>query len=152
MKARALLLASLLVGVACQGPRGPAGSEGPGGPSGPSGDDGDAGVVGSASCFVPAGETLGLSADVKLSSPSNGQYFVAGEQPTVTVRFSDRCNDTLPPSSLLTAQIYLAGPRGALTEKTALKLLNAVSNRAASDRQHHFVSLKAPSFLDPSQN
>jgi hypothetical protein len=70
----------------------------------------------------------------------------------VTVQVTSECGGLLRPSELGTAQLYLAGPRRTLAERTALQLLNAVSDRNAPDRQHHFVNLIAPSFADPAQN
>src|SRR5262249_44504226 len=50
-----------------------------------------------------------------------------------------------------TANLYGVGPRKTTLTKSANKLLNAITNRADPDRQHHFINLMAPKYADPSQ-
>jgi len=127
-----LALASMALTLACKGGGGPAGNEGAAGPQGCAG--------------LPGGATAGLFVTLTLSTPTNGQYFAPGERARATIRFADRCR-ALQVSDLGTANLYLYGPRGVFA-RTAAKLLNCDTNRAAPDRQHHFVNLKAPRFLD----
>lgn len=102
--------------VACAGDQGP---QGPGGPVGPPGPAGDAG---SSACIGGDGGTV--SATVSVSSPSNGQFFTAGEKPVVTITFANGCGK-IPPSSLgSTADLFVVGPRAPLKTVTAYNLLN----------------------------
>lgn len=157
MRSRRLLL-TLLVVLGCEGPRGPAGPAGATGPAGTAGDAGAPGAVGpggdagAPGCpGLPPGATAGLNAVVNVSAPANGTFFAVGERAKVTIHFTNNCGQTLRPSDLGTASLYLSGPRlGSLTT-TAAKLLNCVTDRSAADHQHHFIDLRSPSFADPSQ-
>jgi hypothetical protein len=153
-----LVVVSLMGLAACEGPRGVDGRAGPAGPAGadddlgstgPAGPAGDGGAPGCPG--LAPGETIGLNATVSLSAPANGSYFAAGERPVIAVRFRDNCGRTLAPSDLGTANLYVSGPRlGALT-RTAAKLLNCVVDRAAADRQHHYINLRTPKLADAAQ-
>ncbi|MDB4969784.1 MAG: decaheme cytochrome c [Myxococcales bacterium] len=155
MKLRLLCFAFAFTAFGCEGPRGVDGPIGPQGPqgSGGSGDGGtsvDAGAA--AECpALPAGASPGLNATVNVSSPANGSFFVAKERAVVTIRWSNDCGKTLRASDLGTASLYVSGPRLGAQTRTASKLLNCVVDRAAADRQHHFVNLIAPAFADASQ-
>lgn len=165
MLARTFIIGALAVNlVACEGPRGPAGTAGANGPDGPAGANGDAGAqgpagppgadggVGAQGCpGLAPGETVGLNAKVNVSAPANGTYFAAGERATVTVSFTNNCGQTMVPADLGTANLYVSGPRLGSTTKTAAKLLNCVTDRAATDRQHHYIDLRNPHLVDPSQ-
>jgi len=152
----------LLSVVGCEGPRGPAGATGPegtpgapgdagaAGPTGPTGPSGDGGVAGCPG--LAPGQTAGLNATVNVSAPANGTFFVGGERATITIHFSNHCGQTLGASDLGTANLYVSGPRLGSATKTASKLLNCVTDRAASDGQHHFINLGNPKLADPSQN
>ncbi|MGZ4833603.1 MAG: hypothetical protein ACXVZQ_11795, partial [Terriglobales bacterium] len=164
MPLRRILLVVVFATFGCEGPRGADGTLGPAGPAGPAGADGSAGPPGTNGTpggngdgGVPTcpglapGASSGLNATVNLSAPANGTFFVAGERPVVTIHWTNDCGQTLQASDLGTASLYVSGPRlGALT-KTAAKLLNCVVDRAAADRQHHFINLAKPSYADPSQ-
>jgi OmcA/MtrC family decaheme c-type cytochrome len=104
----------IALGIGCIGDRGPEGTPGDAGPPGPGGDGGS-------SCLQPGG----LSAAVAVSSPVNGAFFLAGDQPVVTITFTDACGQTVPPSALgSTADLFVVGPRAPLQTVTAYKLLN----------------------------
>ena len=158
-----LIVAIQLVG--CEGPRGPEGSAGapgpagdpgaPGAPGAPGtpGSAGDGGVAGAPGCpGLAPGETQGLNSTVNVSTPANGSFFAAGERATITVHFTNNCGQTLRPSDLGTASLYLSGPRLGSATRTASKLLNCITDRAATDRQHHFIDLRNPHLADPAQN
>jgi hypothetical protein len=154
---RLILLFCLVAG--CEGPRGPAGPPGddgeagvpgpPGdaGPAGPPGEagtngsNGDAGANGEAGApgcnGLSAGATAGLLATIAISSPSNGMFFAAGEQPVITIHLSDRCGNPLKPSDVSTANLYSWGPRSTLLTRTAAKLLNCSTDRSNPFAQHH---------------
>src|SRR5262249_46178766 len=99
-----------------------------------------------------AGQTAGLSASIAVAAPQNGMFFSAGERVQLTVRFTNRCGRILHASQLGTANLYVAGPRTPASTKTAAKLLNCVTDRTVSDRQHHTIFLAHPHLADPSQN
>jgi hypothetical protein len=61
-----------------------------------------------------------LTTTVGVSSPANGSFFTAGERPVVTIKFTDACGQTVPPSSLgSTADFFVVGPRAPLLTVTA---------------------------------
>jgi len=72
---------------------------------------------------------------LNVSAPANGSYFVVGEKPAVSV--------TLPAgvskSDFSSLSLYLYGPQETNKTVTAVKLLNASSDRAA--RPHHYIDL-----------
>lgn len=109
------------------------------------------GPSGPAACTA-SGEGLGLRAELGVSAPQKGKAFAVGEAPVLTIRVLDRCARPVALSDLGTASLYLSGPRAPLLTRTASKLLNAVTDRAATDRQHHFINLIAPRFADPKQS
>jgi len=150
------LFAAAILGLGCLGDRGPEGSPGPPGPPGPGGPTGDAGPAGA--CLKTDGGTPGIAGvALELSAPANGRFFTPGERPVVTVEVTPEratapaCGQFLAPSDLGTANLYVAGPRSTLQVRTASQLLNAVTDRNAPDRQHHFVSLISPSLADAGQ-
>lgn len=112
------LLGAAVLGLAL----GCAGDPGPEGPNGPSGPTGPAGDAGSSSC--PGGDGGIVTAGLSISSPTNGQFFTVGEQPVVTITFSNGCR-MVPPASLgSTADFFVVGPRAPLATVTAYNLLN----------------------------
>lgn len=140
-----VVIALALTNSSCEGPEGPTGQAGPPGPTGGTGTPGAPGVV---PCL-----TTGLSTKVSVSAaPAGRTYFAAGESPVVTIQVLNGCNAPVPVSTLGTANLYLYGPRAAVQTKTASKLLNCVVDRAAADRQHHFINLLSPKFQDQNQN
>jgi OmcA/MtrC family decaheme c-type cytochrome len=138
------------------GPVGPAGDAGekgdPGpigeaGPIGPAGEAGAPGEAGAAGCDGPAASQSGLTTSLKVTSkPTNTTHYVAGEKISFTVGFTDACGRAVKVADLGTANLYMAGPRGPLATKAAVKLLDAVTDRAALDRQHHEINLLAPKY------
>jgi Outer membrane cytochrome MtrC/MtrF-like, domains II/IV len=84
-----------------------------------------------------AGQAAGQAALVTLdvSAPANGSYFVVGEKPVVTV--------TLPAGlskdDFSSLNLYLYGPQETNKTVTAVKLLNASTDRAT--RPHHYIDL-----------
>jgi hypothetical protein len=158
MLLRTLAVAVLGVSIAaCSGERGPAGAPGvdgtPGAPGpSPVGPPGEPGAPGADGCeALASGMSAGLKVDLTLSTPANGTHFVRGERPVATLRFSNDCGRTLAPAELGTAALYLAGPRASVKTKVPNGMLNAVMDRKAADRQHHYIKLSAPSYADPTQ-
>jgi hypothetical protein len=93
------------------------------------------GMVVCSSTAAAAGQTPSITLNV--SAPANGSNFVAGEKPVVTV--------TLPAGlstdDLATLNLYLYGPQETTQTVTAVKLLNASTDRAV--RPHHYIDLLA---------
>ncbi len=75
---------------------------------------------------LPASEGTGASSPRHLgvSSPTNGQFFTAGEKPVVTITFSNSCGKVPPANLGSTADFFVVGPRAPLKTVTAYKLLN----------------------------
>lgn len=129
------------------GPAGKDGVDGSVGPTGPSGAPGDAGADGCDG--LNAGAHRSIAASVMVTAPANGQFFVEGERAQLHLSLTDDCGRALRPTQLGTANLYVTGPRAPARVKSASKLLNAVTNRSASDRQHHYINLRAPHYADP---
>lgn len=85
-------------------------------------------------------ELKGWTILAKVSAPANGQYFVPGESPVVTVTMLDTFTPHLSLHDFSTLNLYLYGPQDPQKTVTAVKLLNASTNRA--DRPHHYIDLK----------
>lgn len=153
-----MLMLAVCALAACEGPAGmpgPAGEvgeKGATGEAGAPGAQGDAGAPGPAGpggCDgIAAGQTRGLFATLTVSAPANGMFFASGEAPVLTITLKDRCGVAWPLEDLGSAQLYLAGPRGALATRTACTLLGCTTDRAASD--HHRINLVAAT-ADPAQ-
>jgi hypothetical protein len=86
-------------------------------------------------------ETDAWTVLLNVSAPANGQYFVAGETPTVTVTILDTMAAGLSRTDFSTLNLYMYGPQDPQLTKTAVKLLNASTDRKAS--VHHYISLKS---------
>jgi hypothetical protein len=72
---------------------------------------------------------------LNVSAPANGTHFVAGEKPVVTVTLpTDMSKD-----SLSTLNLYVYGPQETTQTVTAVKLLNAATDRAV--KPHHYIDL-----------
>jgi len=127
------------------GPTGEAGPPGETGPIGPGGDSGDPGETGCAA--IAPGEPRGLTATLTAKAPTNGKFYDTAEKIVFDIAFTDKCGK-VKVADLGTANLYLAGPRLPLLTKTASKLLNAVTDRTVTDRQHHFINLIAPKYGD----
>ena len=84
----------------------------------------------------------GLVIDVATAAPANGTHFVAGEAIVITMTVTDSADNPLMLDDLSSAALYMAGPRDVLLNRSANALLNASTDRAAADRQHHYINLK----------
>ncbi len=93
---------------------------------------------------LSVGETIvelkGWSLLMKVSSPANGLYFVAGESPVVTITLLDNFAQGLSAADFSSLNLYMYGPQDPQKTVTAVKLLNASTNRA--NRVHHYIDLK----------
>ena len=77
---------------------------------------------------------------LKVSPPANGAYFVAGESPVVTVTILDTFAQGLGRTDFSSLSLYMYGPQDPRQTVTAVKLLNASTNR--STRTHHYIDLR----------
>jgi OmcA/MtrC family decaheme c-type cytochrome len=122
MMRKTLVVLAIALAAACSGSQGP---QGPQGPTGPTGPVGDAGGPGASGCpGLPAGQTPGLTASVTVSSPANGTFFAAGEQPVLTITFANNCGTQLTPAELTSAELFVYGPRAPTETITNMDLLN----------------------------
>lgn len=126
---------ALVVGCsAAPGPAGPAGPQGVAGPAGPAGPAGAAGKSG-----VLPGTDLGMDVALSLSKPANGTHFVAGEKAVVSVTLKDKSGGNLTKDDFSILNLYAYGPQETSKTVSAVKLLNANTDRTKSP--HHYVDL-----------
>lgn len=95
-------------------------------------------------------ELKGWTVRLEVSAPTNGLYFTPGEQPVVTVRLLDNFAQDLGPSDFASLNLYMYGPQEPEKVVTAVKLLNASTNRAA--RPHHYIDLKTSPGVEMANN
>ncbi|HEX9075800.1 MAG TPA: hypothetical protein VF932_08455, partial [Anaerolineae bacterium] len=119
------------------GPAGPAGAPGAPGPAGPAGPTGVPGAAGKAA--VPPGTDTGMDVAVTLSKPANGTHFVGGEKLVVTLTLKDKMGGALTKADFATLNLYAFGPQETSKTVTAVKLLNANTDR--SKTPHHYIDL-----------
>ncbi|MBI2947799.1 MAG: hypothetical protein HYY23_09130 [Verrucomicrobia bacterium] len=77
---------------------------------------------------------------VQVSAPANRQYFVPGESPVVTVNILDTFAQGITRADFSSLNLYLYGPQDPRQTVTAVKLLNASTDR--SKNPHHYIDLK----------
>jgi hypothetical protein len=119
----------VLLVAACQGPVGTQG------PAGPQGAVGPAGAIGPLS----PGTDRGINVTVAMSKPANGTFLTAGEKATVTVTLKDGVGGTYSRDDFATLNLYMDGPQDPLKTVSAVKLLNATTDRTKTP--HHYVDL-----------
>jgi hypothetical protein len=95
-------------------------------------------------------ELKGWNIRLGVSPPANGQFFVAGEAPVVTVTLLDNFAQGLTRAGLSSLNLYMAGPQDPRSMITPLKLLNANPDRAA--RPHHYIDLKTNPDVQAANN
>lgn len=134
------------------GPVGPKGDTGAVGAAGAKGDAGAQGVKGDAGALGPQGALglqgpyapgteMGMNVIMSLSKPANGTHFVAGEKATVTVTLKDKFGAPLTRDDFATLNLYAYGPQETSKTITAVKMLNATTDRTKA--VHHYVNLLA---------
>lgn len=104
-------------------------------------DDGTSVTVNDGEPGTNAGEGEGLDVEVTASSPAGG-FFGAGDAIVLTITLMDGEGQPLFLDNLGRANLYMYGPQDVLAVETASALLNASLDRAAADRQHHYINLK----------
>jgi hypothetical protein len=77
---------------------------------------------------------------LKVSPPANGAYFTVGESPVVTVTILDTFAQGLGRTDFSSLSLYMYGPQDTRQTVTAVKLLNASTDR--TQRTHHYIDLK----------
>lgn len=143
------------------GTAGPAGTAGSAGAAGAPGKAGPAGVQGKGIEFpvtapgvnaprpIPPMEVIlpaydpatdkGMNVTVELSKPANGTHLAAGEKMVVTVTLKDKLGASLTKDDFATIGLYMYGPQETTKTVTAVKLLNATTDRTKTP--HHFIDL-----------
>lgn len=150
-----LLVIGMLL-AACKGPAGPAGERGPAGTNGVPGSAGPAGVAGPAGAAgtagaagaagargpqgpVAPGTDTGMNVTVEVSKPANGTHLVVGDKATITVTLKDQFGNSLSKDDFATLNLYMYGPQDPTKTVTAVKLLNATTDRTKTP--HHYIDL-----------
>ncbi len=106
------------------GPQGPPGPPGPAGPPGP----------------LAPGTPRQLTATVSVSKPANGSFFVAGEQPVITVTLKDQLGQAFKRvDDFSQLRLMADGPVETTTTTTPVKLLKTSADRTQSI--HHYIDL-----------
>ena len=80
-----------------------------------------------------------MDVSVILSKPANGSYFAAGEKLALTVTLKDRFGGALSKDDFATLNLYAYGPQETAKTVTAVKLLNAATDRTKTP--HHYIDL-----------
>ncbi len=130
--------AGLLVNAACMAPSGDVNCSG-------SMDAVDASfvlrfVAGLAAQSPPGCPLVGVRAvELAVSAAANGTHLVPGEQVVVTITLNDQLGGGLTRDDIATLNLYMYGPQEPPKTKTAVKLLNAETDR--SKRPHHYIDL-----------
>ena len=93
-------------------------------------------VIGEQEVFA---ELKGWTVRLSVSAPANGTHFVAGERPVVTVNILDVYGQGIGRDELSSLSLYMYGPQEPLQTVSAVKLLNASTDRSA--RPHHYIEL-----------
>jgi len=88
----------------------------------------------------PAAEVKGWTMVLRVSAPTNGMYFVQGESPVVSVTILDTLAQGFTRSDFSSLNLYMYGPQDPRQTVTAVKLLNASTDR--SQQPHHYIDLK----------
>ena len=148
--------------VGATGPAGSAGTKGAAGSAGAKGDTGSAGAAGAAGAVGamgsagpagPAGPEGSIGAPgplqpgverelivtLAVSKPGNGTHLVVGESSVITVTLADQFGQAFTREELSQARLAIAGPQETTKTVTAVKLLNASSDR--SESPHHYIDL-----------
>lgn len=131
LKVLVLTIAALALVVGCSGVQGPGGPMGPAGPAGAQGQPGKT--------SVPAGTDLGMDVTISMSKPANGNFLAPGEKATVTVTLKDKAGGLLTKDAFATLNLYMYGPQETTKTVTAVKLLDASTDRTKTP--HHYIDL-----------
>lgn len=85
------------------------------------------------------GQAAPLNVTVSLSRPGNGTHLVPGEVAEVSVTLKDKSGGSLTRGDFATLNLYAYGPQETTKTVTAVKLLNATTDR--SKTPHHLIDL-----------
>jgi hypothetical protein len=83
---------------------------------------------------------------LSISQPANGFYFVVGESPVISVFLPDQYSR----EDYSQLRLHVYGPQETTQTKTAVKLLNAPTDRSTSP--HHYIDLITDSAVDVKGN
>jgi hypothetical protein len=115
----------------------------------PNGRD-DIGFYRVVSEFSGFAELKGWTVLLRVSAPANGNFFVAGESPVVTVTILDTFAQGLSRPDFSTFNLYMYGPEDSRQAVTAVKLLNASTDRTKNP--HHYIDLKTNPDVQANHN
>jgi hypothetical protein len=143
----ALVVGLIAIGInyATPGPAGPAGAQGAQGPQGIQGSQGDQGVPG-LDAPLPPGIDREINVELSVSDPPSGGYFDTGDAPIITVTITDNYGREYTPADFSVFNLYMYGPQDPMKTVTAVKLLDASTDRAS--RPHHYIDLKSDGEVD----
>src|SRR3990170_1453260 len=85
------------------------------------------------------GPDVNLDVTVSISKPANGTYFVAGESARVLVTLKDKSGAPISKNDFATLNLYAYGPQETTKTVSAVKLLNATTDRTKTP--HHYIDL-----------
>lgn len=88
---------------------------------------------------APSAADQGIAVKLEVSKPANGTHFVAGEEIVVAVTLQDQRGGPLTKDDFSTLNLYAYGPQEPTKTKTAVKLLNAQTDRTKTP--HHYIDL-----------
>jgi len=88
---------------------------------------------------VAPGTDTGINVTLEISKPTNGTHLVAGEKATVTITLKDKLGGALTKDDFATLGLYMYGPQETTKTVTAVKLLNATTDRTKTP--HHYIDL-----------
>ncbi len=80
-----------------------------------------------------------MNVAMELSKPTTGNFFAAGERIVVTITLKDKLGDNLTKNDFATLGLYMFGPQDPTKTVSAVKLLNATTDR--SKTPHHYIDL-----------
>ncbi|MEO8429393.1 MAG: hypothetical protein ABI651_20060, partial [Verrucomicrobiota bacterium] len=87
---------------------------------------------------------------LRVSAPANGNFFVPGESPVVTVTILDTFAQGLSRPDFSSLNLYMDGPQDPRQTVSAVKLLNASTDRTKTP--HHYIDLKTNPDVQANHN
>lgn len=86
-----------------------------------------------------AATDTGVNVTVSVSKPANGTFFVAGERAEIAVTLKDKSGGPLAKGDFATMGLYAYGPQETSKTVSAVKLLNATTDRTKTP--HHYIDI-----------
>ncbi|MBM2832674.1 MAG: hypothetical protein HW414_1726 [Dehalococcoidia bacterium] len=89
--------------------------------------------------ILPPGVDAGMNVTLEVSKPPKGTFLKTGDRATVTVTLKDNFGNPLTKDDFATLSLYMYGPQETTRTVTAVKLLNATTDRTKTP--HHYIDL-----------